>query len=142
MLSAVAITKNEEANIKRYIDQLDFVDEIVIIDSFSTDKTVEIAESTGAKVIQREFDNFSSQKNFALEHVKNEWVLFLDLDEFLTKELTKEILNNLKKTNEIVAYKIKRNFYFMGKRMKYSGFQNDSVVRIFNKSKWNIIFIK
>ena len=66
MISALAITYNEEKNVERYIKSLSFAGEIIIVDSFSTDNTVEIAKQLGAKVVQREFDNFSAQKNYAL----------------------------------------------------------------------------
>jgi len=70
MISALAISYNEEANIEKFIESLSFADEIIIVDSNSTDKTVELAKSLGATVLVREFDNFSNQKNFALQQGK------------------------------------------------------------------------
>lgn len=135
MISALAITYNEEKNVERYIKSLSFADEIIIVDSFSTDNTVEIAKQLGAKVVQREFDNFSAQKNYALSLATNNWVTFFDLDEIVTTELAEEITNIVKTNPKNEAYKVKRNFYFMGKRLKYSGFQTDTVVRLFNKNQ-------
>ncbi|MBN2867612.1 MAG: glycosyltransferase family 2 protein [Flavobacteriaceae bacterium] len=134
MISALAITYNEEKNVERYIKSLSFADEIIIVDSFSTDKTVEIAKQLGAKVIQREFDHFSAQKNFALTLAKHDWVTFFDLDEIVTPKLANEIKNTVSNPTNAKAFKVKRNFYFMGKRLKYSGFQTDYVVRLFDKN--------
>lgn len=134
MISALAITYNEEKNVERYIKSLSFADEIIIVDSFSSDNTVEIAKQLGANVVQREFDNFSAQKNYALSLANHDWVTFFDLDEIVTAELANEIINIVKTASKKQAYKVKRNFYFMGKRIKYSGFQTDTVIRLFNKN--------
>ncbi|MEI7508550.1 MAG: glycosyltransferase family 2 protein [Flavobacterium sp.] len=132
-ISALAITLNEEENIKRYVESLSFADEIIFIDSLSNDKTIEIAEQMGVKVIQRKFDNFSDQRNFAISQAKNDWIVFFDLDEIITNELEEEILSIINSKPEKVAYFIKRNFYFMGKHIKYGGWQNDKAIRLFNK---------
>lgn len=133
-ISALAITLNEEENIKRYVESLSFAEEIIFIDSLSTDKTVEIAENMGVKVIKRKFDNFSDQRNFAINQAKNDWIVFFDLDEIITKELEQEIHSIINSSTEKVAYFIKRNFYFMGKHIKYGGWQNDKAIRLFNKN--------
>lgn len=134
MISALAITYNEEKNVERYIKSLSFADEIIIVDSFSNDKTVEIAKQLGAKVVQRKFDHFSAQKNYALTLAKYDWVTFFDLDEIVTPELANEIKNTVSNPTNAKAFKVKRHFYFMGKRLKYSGFQTDYVVRLFDKN--------
>lgn len=134
MISALAITYNEEEHIERFIKSLSFADEIIIVDAHSTDKTVDIAKSLGANVIIRDFENFSSQKNFAIEQAKHDWIVFFDLDELISPELAQEIQSKISSNNDAVAYKVKRNFYFMGKRINYSGFQNDAVVRVFKKT--------
>lgn len=133
-ISALAITLNEEENIKRYVESLSFADEIIFVDSLSTDKTVEIAEEMGVKVIKRKFDNFSEQRNFAISQAKNDWIVFFDLDEIITKELEQEILSIVNSKTEKTAYYIKRNFYFMGKHIKFGGWQNDKAIRLFNKN--------
>lgn len=133
-ISAVAITLNEEAHIERYIESLDLADEIIIVDSYSTDKTVELARKyEKVTVVQREFDNFSAQKNYAISLAKHDWVTFFDLDEEITPALAKEIVSVSKKPKAI-AYFVKRQYHFMGKRIKYSGFQTDYVIRFFNKN--------
>ncbi|MCB0465447.1 MAG: glycosyltransferase family 2 protein [Aequorivita sp.] len=133
-ISALAITLNEAHNIDSYIKSLWFVDEIVIVDSFSTDKTLALASKHDkVKIFQRKFDNFSAQKNFAISKAKNDWVTFFDLDEEITADLANEIIKKAKNPKAI-AYFVKRDFYFMGKRIKYSGLQNDYIVRFFNKN--------
>ena len=135
MISALAITYNEEANIEKFIKSLSFADEIIIVDSNSTDKTVSIAKELGAKVLIRDFDDFSNQKNFALQQANHEWVVFFDLDETISQELAEEIKFTIANPGPTDAFKVKRNFYFMKKHIKYSGFQNDSVIRVFKKDK-------
>lgn len=132
-ISALAITLNEEENIEKYLENLHFADEIILVDSNSTDRTVELASKhPKVQVYLRKFDNFSSQKNYAISLAKNDWVVFFDLDEEVTKDLTAEILTTVKNPHNI-AYFVKRDYHFMGKRIKYSGFQSDDVIRLFNK---------
>jgi glycosyltransferase involved in cell wall biosynthesis len=135
-ITSLLITKNEEIFIRDFILSMDFVDEIIIVDSFSTDKTIDIIkEFPYVKLFQREFKSFSDQKNFAIEKASNNWILFFDTDEILTTDLKEEILDTLinKKDNKI-AYWIKRSTIYMGKRIKYSGWQNDKVIRLFDKN--------
>lgn len=133
-ISALAITLNEEENIKRYVESLAFADEIIFIDSQSTDNTVVIAEKMGVKVIQRKFDDFSNQRNFAIKQAKNDWIIFFDLDEIITKKLEQEIKDTVSRSNDKVAFFVKRNFFFMGKNIKFGGWQNDKAIRLFNKN--------
>lgn len=133
-ISAIAITLNEAHNIEAYIDSLWFADEIIIVDSYSTDETVSLAEKhEKVTVYQRKFDNFSAQKNFAISKAKNDWVTFFDLDEEVIPKLADEIVE-LAKNPKAIAYYVKRDFYFMEKRIKYSGLQNDYILRFFNKN--------
>jgi len=133
-ISALAITLNEAHNIERYIKSLWFADEIIIVDSFSTDETVSLASKYENVIVhQRVFDNFSAQKNFAISQAKNDWITFFDLDEEISDSLAKEILS-VAKNPKAIAYFVKRDYNFMGKRIKYSGFQSDYVIRFFNKN--------
>jgi glycosyltransferase involved in cell wall biosynthesis len=133
-ITALAITLNEEENVKRYVQSLSFADEIIFIDSNSTDATVAIAKELGVTVLQRNFDDFSTQRNFALQQAKNDWIVFFDLDECITPELEKEIIAITKFPNDFSAYTVNRNFFFMGKRIKHGGWKNDKTIRFFNKS--------
>jgi len=132
-ITALAITLNEEENVKRYVDSLSFADEIIFIDSQSDDQTVTIAEQLGVKVIQRKFDNFSSQRNFAIEQASNDWIVFFDLDEMISKEIATEIISTVSNPQEMVAFFVKRNFFLFNKHLKHGGFQNDKAVRLFHK---------
>lgn len=133
-ISALAITLNEAHNIESYLKGLWFADEIILVDSFSTDDTVALAlKHEKVKVFKREFDNFSAQKNFAISQAKNDWVTFFDLDEAVTKNVANEILE-VAGNPQAIAYFVKRDYNFMGKRIKYSGFQTDYVIRFFNKN--------
>lgn len=132
-ITALAITLNEAENLKRFLDDLEFVDEIIIVDSFSTDATETIAKANEkVTFIQREFKNFSNQKNFAISKATHEWILFFDPDEGVTKEAREEILSALANP-KADAFFIRRQLYFMGKKIKYSGFQTDWVIRLFKK---------
>jgi glycosyltransferase involved in cell wall biosynthesis len=133
-ITALAITFNEEENVKRYIESLSFADEIIFIDSYSTDNTVAIAKELGATVIQKKFEDFSSQRNFAIQQSNTDWIMFFDLDEIVTPELEREILQVIAEQNQYVGFFVKRNYYFLGKLIKYGGWQNDKVIRIFNKN--------
>jgi glycosyltransferase involved in cell wall biosynthesis len=133
-VTAIIPTYNEEVNIKDAIRAVSFADEILVIDSKSTDNTVALAEELGVKIIQREFDDFSSQKNYAIRQAKYDWVFILDADERVSDTLKNEIgmiLDNPTKA----AYSIRRENYFAGKKIKYSGWQTDKVIRLFNRHK-------
>jgi len=132
-ITAIIPTFNEEKHISEAIESVLFADEIIVIDSFSTDKTIEIAAKFNVKIIKRVFDDFSSQKNYAIEKATYDWVFVLDADERISKDLKNEILQTVNKTSNIIAYYIFRTYDFMGKRMKYSGFQSDKVIRLFKK---------
>ena len=92
-LSVLIITFNEELHIKSLLEDIDFADEIIVVDSFSTDNTVKIIESfENVKLIQNKFLNYTAQRNFTLDQAKNHWVLFIDADERLTPNLKSEII--------------------------------------------------
>lgn len=121
-------------NITAFLESLEFADEIIIVDSNSTDETVSLASKfEKVKIYQREFDDFSSQKNYAISLASNQWIVFFDPDEEITPLLKTEILSTLRnpKAN---AYYIRRQLYFMGKKISFSGFQTDWVIRLFNKN--------
>jgi len=134
-ITAIIPTLNEEVHIKEAIDSVSFADEIIVIDSFSTDRTVEFAESKNVRVLQRVFDDFSSQKNYAIQQASHNWIYVLDADERVTSELRKEILEKIKEPDDFVGFFVYRTFYFIGKKLNYSGWQRDKVIRLFRKDK-------
>lgn len=133
MISAVIPTLNEEDFVAEAIHRVRFADEILVIDSFSTDNTVEVATQAGAKVIQRRFDDFSNQKNFAIQQVNHEWILVIDADERVSDELATEIIRITEDSGDKVAFYLYRNFYFKGKKVRYGGWQTDKAIRLFRK---------
>ncbi|MEK7635660.1 MAG: glycosyltransferase family 2 protein [Patescibacteria group bacterium] len=135
-ISVIILTYNEEIHIERLLKNIaDFADEIFIVDSYSTDKTLEIAKKYGVKIIQHEFENQAQQFNWALDNleIKNEWILRLDADEYLTPELKKEIKENFSAT--VNGYYMKRRVYFMGRWIKHGGYYPTWILRLFRKGK-------
>jgi len=134
-VSGLIITYNEEKYIENIIKNLDFVDELVIVDSFSTDKTIAIINKyKHIKLIQNHFVNFSEQRNFALKQVKYDWILFVDVDEYIDEKLKNEINNTRLHIGDYKGFQFKRIFYFKDKPLRFSGMQNDKVFRFFNKN--------
>ncbi|MFT4986644.1 MAG: glycosyltransferase involved in cell wall biosynthesis, partial [Flavobacteriales bacterium] len=133
-VSAIIPTYNEEHNIADAISTVNWCDEIIVVDSFSTDNTVEIANGLGAKVLSHKYEHSAAQKNWVIPQAKNEWIVLLDADERMSPELNEEIKNILssdqKKSD---AYWIFRENHFLGKKIKYSGWQNDKVIRLFKR---------
>ncbi len=122
-LSVTIITLNEEDNIKKCLDSIkEIADEIIVVDSGSKDKTVEITKEYGAKVYEKKFDNYSNQKNYAAEKTTGDWILSLDADEEINPELAEEIKKAIKATN-YSAYSIPRKNIILGKWIKYTRWQ-------------------
>jgi len=134
-ISALAICYNEAEHVANYVEQLAFADEVIFIDSYSTDDTVERAKALGVRVIQRKFDDFSTQRNFALAQATHDWVLFFDLDEEIPEALSCEIQALCLEPPVADAFEVRRRFFFFGKFLRFSGWRNDRVVRMFNKHK-------
>ena len=135
-VSVLVITLNEEANMQALLVDLDFADEIIVVDSFSTDNTEVICKSfENVTFIQNKFENYSYQRNFAGSLAKNDWILFLDADERLTLELKNEILITLKNNETFAAFLFRRTFIFKDKVLHFSGNQSDKIFRLFNKNQ-------
>ena len=124
-ISALLITFNEEHNIDEVLHNLNFADEVIVVDSFSTDRTMEIvAQHKRVKSVQRKFKNYTDQKQFALEQAQFNWILFLDADERITENLKNEIISITKKDRETAsAYFFLRTFMFQNKVLRFSGWQ-------------------
>lgn len=138
-LSAVIITYNEEANIGRCLDSLIGVaDEIVVVDSFSTDRTEQIAKSKGARFIQHTFEGHIQQKNYAMSQAECDYVLSLDADEALDTTLRRSILE-FKKQERFSPRKLKRLTNYCGHWVRFCGWYPDKKLRLFDRreGKWN-----
>ncbi len=138
-LTVVVLTKNEEKNIVAVVQNAKQVAaEVLIVDSGSTDKTVQLAEENGARVVYRDWDNdFAAQRNFALQHVKTEWVLYLDADERMNDELINDIQEKIS-SHKAALYRFVRHNNAFGKEFHYGVLGPDSVVRLFpvGQAKW------
>ena len=134
-LSVIILTLNEEDNIASVIENLDFsADEIIVVDSFSTDETTRIAATyNNVTIIQQPFENYADQRNYAISLAKNPWILFLDADERLTPELKEEILETIQLKNASSAYYFYRTFMFENTKIRFSGTQTDKIFRLFKK---------
>lgn len=120
-LSVYIIAYNEQEKVASAIKSVQFADEIIVADSFSTDDTVKIVEGLGAKVVQIPFKGFGDLRNQALQHCQYEWILSLDSDERCTPDVRDEILNIIHDGNSLDIYKIPRRNFFMGRFIKHSG---------------------
>lgn len=136
--SVIIITKNEEKNIKECLESVKWADEIIIVDAFSEDKTIEIAKNYTDKIYQKEWIGFADQKNFALSLASNEWVLSLDADERVSHSLKQKIQNLMieeKILEEFDGFLIKRDNYFLGRKIRSCGWNRDFQLRLFKKSR-------
>lgn len=134
-ISVLIITLNEENQMRSLLADLDFADEIIVVDSFSTDKTEAICKSfEKVSFIQKTFENYSSQRNFAISQAKNDWILFLDADERLSPALKNEIITTVTTNKTHSAFLFYRTFMFKDKVLHFSGNQNDKIFRLFNKN--------
>lgn len=135
-VSVLIITLNEEAHMQELLSDLDFADEVIVVDSFSKDRTKEISLSfPNVKFIEHPFENYTAQRNFAIDQARNEWILFIDADERLTPELKTEILETIAKDENISAYLFYRKFFFKRRVLHFSGWQTDKIFRLFRKDK-------
>jgi len=134
MLSVIIITKNEAHNIAECLDSVAWADEVIVMDSGSTDDTVSICKSRNVKVVETDWPGFGPQKNRALALAQGEWVLSIDADERVTEELRLEIQATLTNSSHYDAYKIPRSSSYCGKFMRHSGWWPDHVTRLFRRA--------
>lgn len=137
MISVITLIYNQETNIEAHLKSLSFADEIIVLDSHSTDSTIEIAKNYTSKIFQQKFENLAEQKEFAVNQAQNDWICFLRLDERVPLALGEEIIATIKTENPKGGYRVKRDFYFMGKRIKYTGFQKDTAICLFHKKHYD-----
>jgi glycosyltransferase involved in cell wall biosynthesis len=137
-ITATIITLNEERNIARAIESLRCVDEILIVDSSSVDRTVELAQNLGARVIEGGWRGYAAQKNWAAEQASHDWILSIDADEALSEALEAEIWALKKSGTQFDAYTMPRLARYMGRWILHSGWYPDLKVRLYHreKAKW------
>jgi glycosyltransferase involved in cell wall biosynthesis len=134
-ISATIITLNEERNIARAMESLRCCDEIVVVDSGSTDRTPEIAERLGARVIESPWPGYARQKNLAAERATHDWILSIDADEALSEALEGEIWQIKKRGPQCDAYTMPRLAQYLGRWILHSGWYPDRKVRLYNRRK-------
>jgi glycosyltransferase involved in cell wall biosynthesis len=134
-ISATIITFNEQRNIARAIESLRCCDEIVVVDSGSVDRTVEIAAKLGARVVESPWRGYAKQKNFASEQATHDWVLSIDADEALSEALEAEIWQLKKRGPDCDGYTMPRMAQYLGRWILHSGWYPDRKVRLFNRTR-------
>ncbi|MBJ11903.1 MAG: hypothetical protein CMG62_02335 [Candidatus Marinimicrobia bacterium] len=134
MLSALIPTYNNSSNIIETLESIKWADEIIVIDSFSSDDTLNIVESYGARVYRNKYVNSAKQKNWGLKHCKYEWIFQIDTDEVLEKDSEKLIRSAIKNVGkDIHCFKMARKNHVLGKWVKYGGLYPDWEFRLFRK---------
>lgn len=134
-LSVIIIAKDAAATIKQCLDSVSFADEIIVLDSGSTDKTVDICKQYTDKIYVTDWPGFGAQKNRALDKVSHEWVLSIDADEYLSPELRNNIQQVIQNQSDDVAYSMLRRTSLCGKYIKHGDWGNDYCVRLFKANK-------
>src|SRR5436189_289995 len=132
-LTVIVPTFNEEATLRDCLDSVRFADEILVVDSYSSDATVAIARELGARVLQHEYVYSAKQKNWSIPQATHEWVLLVDSDERVTPELREEILALLAAGPRHDGYWIPRANHFLGRRIRRCGWGTDKVIRLFRR---------
>jgi glycosyltransferase involved in cell wall biosynthesis len=137
-ISATIITQNEERNLPRAIESLRCCDEILVVDSGSTDRTVEIAEKYGARVLEANWRGYAGQKNYASDEAAHDWVLSIDADEALSEDLEAEMWQIKKNGPQYDAYTVPRMAQYLGRWILHSGWYPERKIRLFDrrKAKW------
>lgn len=139
-VSVLVLTYNEEANLDRCLASVAWADDVLVVDSFSTDRTVEIARAHGARVVQRAFDGFAGQRNFGLDEgeLRHEWVLHLDADEVVTDALRAEILS-VQQSDAFPAYWVPSRMMFQGQWLRHAGMYPTYQVRLGRRDRLRFV---
>ena len=135
-MSVVIIVRNEEHNLPRLLDSIQFSDDIVVVDSDSTDATMSIARTRGCRCFNRTFDGFGPQKRYAVEQARHEWVIVLDADEEVSQELVEQLVKlDLSQTQFV--YRIRRSSFYLGRWIRHTEWSRDKPLRIFHSDHGN-----
>lgn len=134
-VSVTIITFNEEANLPACLDSVKWVDEIVVVDAESRDRTVAIARDFGCHVFSNPWPGHKEQKNVAVDAASHEWILSVDADERITPDIQREVRRIVSDPASVFGYTFPRKNFFLGKWMRHGGWYPDRVLRLFRKSK-------
>jgi len=138
-LTVTVITYNESEHIAAALDSVAWADEIIVVDSGSTDRTAEIARAKATRVITRDWPGYSAQKNFAADQASNDWVLSMDADERVTPALAGEIRALLQRGPDAAGYRIRRVSYYLGRWIRSTDWFPDYQLRLYDRraGRWN-----
>lgn len=139
-LTAVIITLNEEHNVLRCLESLEWAEEVIVVDSGSTDRTCEIAKSKGAKVFHHAWEGYGQQKNWAMSQASHSWILFVDADEAVSAELQEEITRFLSQNGNVEGVQywgadFPRKTWFLGRWILHGGWYPNRLIRLLHKGK-------
>lgn len=136
-ITAAIIVRNGEKTIKECLNSIKWCDEIVVVDDYSTDKTIEFARKFGARIFKRKLEgDFAGQRNFALKKSKGKWVLFIDADEMVTEGLREEIIQSLETVpKNVTGFSFRRIDYFLGRQLKHGPAAKSYFFRLIKKGK-------
>jgi len=134
-ITATIVTLNEERNLPRALESLTCVDEIVVVDSGSTDRTTEIAHSYGARVVAQNWLGYAAQKNFAAAAAANDWILAIDADESLSELLQAEIVTLRSTQPQVPGFRFPRRAQYLGGWIRHSGWYPDVKVRLYDRRR-------
>lgn len=138
MITVSIITKDEELNIQRCLESVKWANEIIVVDSGSTDRTLEICKSHNCKIIKTEWLGFGKTKQLGVNAAKHDWIFSIDADEEVSDKLRRQILSIVNSDQSLDrAFSIKRVSYYLNKRIKHSGWQTDYPLRLFNRNHGN-----
>lgn len=134
-ISATIITLNEEQNLPRALASLSSVDEVIVVDAGSADRTRELAAAHGARVLEHTWEGWSAQKNFAAAQARHDWILSLDADEALSPELQTALAEWKTRTPEADGYRMARRAYYLGRWIHHAGWYPDRKLRLYRRDK-------
>ncbi len=134
-LSVAIVSHNEEANLGRTLESVKWADEIVVVDSGSTDRTCDIAREHGARVVMEPWRGYVAQKQYAIDLCTKDWILLLDADEEISAGLAQEIRAAIADPNAADGYRLPRKNLFLGRWMRHGGFYPDPKLRLFRRGK-------
>ena len=138
LISAVIICKNEEHNIRRCLESVNWADEIVVYDTGSNDNTIDICREYGCSIHQSaNWEGFGKAKHTAVNLAKHDWIFSIDADEEVSENLKNKIISILNNQNSLTAYRVKRLSFFLGQKIRYSGWQRDYTLKLFNRKNGN-----
>ena len=133
-ISATIVTLNEERNIERCLKSIQWADEIVVVDSGSTDRTLAICGEYGCRIIETEWLGYARTKQLAVDAAANDWIFSIDADEAATPQLAARVMDVVKNPGRVKGFRINRQSFYLGKKIRHSGWRRDYPLRLFHRN--------